>query len=69
MLVVEEKIQNEDEVLAKSFNLDDFIYPHGITPPLHWVRKRRFRKRVNRRVSHAMSLYIFLLLIYLSLDH
>ena len=51
MLVVEEKIPNE-EALAnqKSFNIDEFIWPHGITPPLKHVRKRRFRKRVNRRV-------------------
>ncbi|KIJ54805.1 hypothetical protein M422DRAFT_153140 [Sphaerobolus stellatus SS14] len=55
MLVVEDKIQNEDEVLKRSFNLDDFIYPHGITPPLHWVRKRRFRKRVNRRTIETVE--------------
>ena len=23
-------------------------YAHGLTPPMRWVRKRRFRKRVNR---------------------
>ena len=52
MLVVEEKLRSEEEISAtKSFNIDEFIWPHGITPPLHWVRKRRFRKRVNRRVS------------------
>ncbi|KAE8250687.1 hypothetical protein A4X13_0g4479 [Tilletia indica] len=31
------------------FDIDDFIYPHGITPPMHWARKRRFRKRANKR--------------------
>ena len=52
MLVVDRKIENE-EILAKdrNFNFEEFIWPHGITPPLHHVRKRRFRKRVNKRVS------------------
>jgi transcription initiation factor TFIID subunit 7 len=55
MLVVEDKLRSEEEILAtKSFNIDEFIWPHGVSPPLHWVRKRRFRKRVNRRVSTRM---------------
>lgn len=54
MLVVEDPIQSEDALLDrhKSFNIDEFIWPHGITPPLHHVRKRRFRKRISRRVSY-----------------
>lgn len=52
MLVVENKISSEDAAAnQKGFNVDEFIWPHGITPPLHHVRKRRFRKRVNKRVS------------------
>ena len=52
MLVVDNKISSEDQVKKdKSFNIDEFIWPHGVTPPLRHVRKRRFRKRVNRRVS------------------
>lgn len=27
----------------------DFRYAHGLTPPMHYVRKRRFRKRVSHR--------------------
>lgn len=51
MLVVDSRIDSEDTVgQQKTFNIDEFIWPHGITPPLHHVRKRRFRKRVNRRV-------------------
>lgn len=51
MLLVEDKIPGEDALSNRgSFNIDEFIYPHGITPPLKHVRKRRFRKRVNRRV-------------------
>ena len=56
MLVVDNKISSEDQVKKdKSFNIDEFIWPHGITPPLRHVRKRRFRKRVNRRVSIYIS--------------
>ncbi|KAF8509428.1 TAFII55 protein conserved region-domain-containing protein [Hysterangium stoloniferum] len=56
MLVVEDKIKTEEDVLAhKSFNIDEFIWPHGLTPPLHWVRKRRFRKRVNRRTIETIE--------------
>ncbi|KAJ3385125.1 hypothetical protein HDU84_002445 [Entophlyctis sp. JEL0112] len=28
---------------------EDFVYPHGISAPLHFVRKRRFRKRISKR--------------------
>lgn len=51
MLVIEDKVPNEEAASQrKSFNVDEFIWPHGITPPLHHVRKRRFRKRINRSV-------------------
>jgi transcription initiation factor TFIID subunit 7 len=50
MLLVEEEVQEEGEVTRDRFNIEDFIYPHGVTPPLKHVRKRRFRKRINKRV-------------------
>lgn len=62
MLLVERPVANESEAVeaassatrdagqAKAgFNADDYIYPHGITPPMHWARKRRFRKRIHNR--------------------
>jgi transcription initiation factor TFIID subunit 7 len=59
MLVVGNKIQNEDAMSRnKNFNIDEFIWPHGITPPLHHVRKRRFRKRVNKRVKILTLIYL-----------
>lgn len=52
MLVVGNRIQEEEQVTHNRIvNVDEFIWPHGITPPLHHARKRRFRKRVNRRVG------------------
>ncbi|RXW17336.1 hypothetical protein EST38_g8520 [Candolleomyces aberdarensis] len=56
MLVVEDKISEESNLTGnKHFNIDEFIWPHGITPPLHHVRKRRFRKRVNRRTIESVE--------------
>ncbi|KAF5357901.1 hypothetical protein D9756_001417 [Leucocoprinus leucothites] len=56
MLVVEGKIESDEKVgTQKNFNIDEFIWPHGITPPLHHVRKRRFRKRVNRRTIESVE--------------
>ncbi|KAH7889394.1 TAFII55 protein conserved region-domain-containing protein [Phlebopus sp. FC_14] len=56
MLVVENRLQNEDAVTAnRNVNVDEFIWPHGITPPLHHVRKRRFRKRVNKRTIESVE--------------
>lgn len=63
MLVVEDRIDNEEALHSqKTFNIDEFIWPHGITPPLHWVRKRRFRKRANKRVRVLISFLGALLL-------
>lgn len=56
MLLVEEQIRDEPDVTRdKVFNIEDFVYPHGITPPLKHVRKRRFRRRINRRVRFFPS--------------
>ncbi|KII88371.1 hypothetical protein PLICRDRAFT_41538 [Plicaturopsis crispa FD-325 SS-3] len=56
MLVVENRIENDESITSrKNFNIDEFIWPHGITPPLHHVRKRRFRKRVNRRTIESVE--------------
>lgn len=35
----------------QTLNIENFVYDHGLTPPLQHVRKRRFRRRANRRVS------------------
>ncbi|SCV69140.1 BQ2448_2160 [Microbotryum intermedium] len=56
MLLVEEgEIQDEAEVTKDAFNIEDFSYPHGITPPLKHVRKRRFRKRINKRTIEIVE--------------
>ncbi|KAJ7724459.1 TAFII55 protein conserved region-domain-containing protein [Mycena maculata] len=55
MLVVENRIDHDEPLGHKNFNIEEFIWPHGITPPLHHVRKRRFRKRVNRRTIESVE--------------
>ncbi|KAJ7097740.1 TAFII55 protein conserved region-domain-containing protein [Mycena belliarum] len=55
MLVVEKRIEQDELLGHKNFNIEEFIWPHGITPPLHHVRKRRFRKRVNRRTIESVE--------------
>ncbi|KAM6500392.1 TAFII55 protein conserved region domain containing protein [Amanita muscaria] len=55
MLVVEDKLEKEEPVASRNFNIDEFIWPHGMTPPLHHVRKRRFRKRVNKRTIESVE--------------
>ncbi|PKI85119.1 hypothetical protein MVES1_001048 [Malassezia vespertilionis] len=63
MLLVQRPLSSEAEATGSQtnratgsakFNLDDYIYPHGITPPLNWARKRRFRKRIhNQSIEHV----------------
>ncbi|EOA86475.1 hypothetical protein ACJQWK_05835 [Exserohilum turcicum] len=49
MLLVLDEVKNEEE--AKKYPLPSYIspdthrYPHGLTPPMKWARKRRFRPR------------------------
>jgi transcription initiation factor TFIID subunit 7 len=49
MLLVLGRVANEEE--AKRYPLPQEVhphkhqYPHGLTPPMHWVRRRRFRPR------------------------
>lgn len=52
MLWVFSSIQKEDDAktipLPKIINEETYQYPHGLTPPMHFARKRRFRKRISR---------------------
>jgi transcription initiation factor TFIID subunit 7 len=52
MLWVFAPIKKEDDAktiaLPKIIDQETFQYPHGLTPPMHFARKRRFRKRISR---------------------
>jgi transcription initiation factor TFIID subunit 7 len=45
------------EEVAKAYEnpLGLYQFPHGLTPPMHYVRKRRFRKRVNYRTIERVE--------------
>ena len=49
MLLVLGRVQNEEEAkkfpLPREVNRAKHQYAHGLTPPMHYVRKRRFRPR------------------------
>ncbi|KAK6335982.1 hypothetical protein TWF730_003355 [Orbilia blumenaviensis] len=52
MLLVGERLIFEDQRMSTSVPSSELNYPHGITPPMHWARRRRFRKRaVNRNMD------------------
>ncbi|KAL4771587.1 TAFII55 protein conserved region-domain-containing protein [Aspergillus nidulans var. acristatus] len=62
MLLILGQINNETEALnyplpAEVQRLDDktLQYPHGLTPPLRWVRKRRFRDRISTRTIEQVE--------------
>lgn len=55
MLLVGDRISHEDTVLALPSNPKDFIYPHGLTPPLRNVRTRRFRKRTSAKTIESVE--------------
>jgi transcription initiation factor TFIID subunit 7 len=45
MMVVEYPVPSEDSVIAGHNDPEAFVWQHGLTPPLHYVRQRRWRKR------------------------
>lgn len=62
MLLVLGVVANDKEALEyplpKDISMPDdktLQYPHGLTPPLRWVRKRRFRERVSTRTIEQVE--------------
>ncbi|KAF2705238.1 hypothetical protein K504DRAFT_506184 [Pleomassaria siparia CBS 279.74] len=51
MLLVLGRVKDEEEAkrfpLPREINNAAHQYPHGLTPPMHWARKRRFRPRIS----------------------
>ena len=51
MLLVLGRCSGDDEAkkfpLPREVDKETLQYAHGLTPPMKWVRKRRFRKRLN----------------------
>lgn len=62
MLLVLGTVANDKEALSYPLPSDVHVpddktlqYPHGLTPPLRWVRKRRFRERVSTRTIEQVE--------------
>lgn len=62
MLLVLGQVANDREALdyplpSEVEQLDDktLQYPHGLTPPLRWARKRRFRNRISTRTIEQVE--------------
>lgn len=55
MLVVGDRISHEETVLALPSQPKDYVYPHGLTPPLRHVRQRRFRKRASAKTIEGVE--------------
>lgn len=55
MLLVGDRIASEEEVWGLPAAPQNITYPHGITPPMLNVRKRRFRKRISNRTIEAVE--------------
>lgn len=59
MLLVFAPIKTDEEAatidLPKIVDPQTFQYPHGLTPPMHFARKRRFRKRISRTAIEAVE--------------
>lgn len=59
MLLVFARITKEADAstieLPKMVDPQTFQYPHGLTPPMHYARKRRFRNRISRTAIEAVE--------------
>ncbi|KAK4634550.1 Transcription initiation factor TFIID subunit 7 [Fulvia fulva] len=59
MLLVLGKCNSEEEAktlpLPREVNKETSQYAHGLTPPMRWARKRRFRSRMNQSEANAID--------------
>jgi transcription initiation factor TFIID subunit 7 len=59
MLIVTKQVSSPAEAKEapppEGVDTKNWQWPHGLTPPLHQVRKRRFRKRISNRTIEAVE--------------
>ncbi|KAL8709239.1 MAG: hypothetical protein Q9220_005982 [cf. Caloplaca sp. 1 TL-2023] len=59
MLLVLGRIENEADAveypLPRDIDPQTWQYAHGLTPPMRYARKRRFRKRISNRTIEAVE--------------
>ncbi|KAJ3385880.1 hypothetical protein HDU92_002818 [Lobulomyces angularis] len=47
MLLVDDPVQSTSKKKKKTGE-SEFVFPHGLTPPMKYCKKRRFRKRISK---------------------
>ncbi|ORX50441.1 hypothetical protein DM01DRAFT_1384715 [Hesseltinella vesiculosa] len=55
MLVVDGASMEPLAPQTQGRNHEPFMYPHGLTPPMKWARKRRFRKKLSKRAIEEVE--------------
>ncbi|MCJ1311356.1 hypothetical protein MMC25_005027 [Agyrium rufum] len=60
MLIVLGRIDREQQAMEfplpdKELDSTTWQYAHGLTPPMRWVRRRRFRKRISNKTIEAVE--------------
>lgn len=60
MLLVLGRVEREEDALnfplpARDLDEKTWQYAHGLTPPMRWVRRNRFRKRISNRTIEAVE--------------
>jgi transcription initiation factor TFIID subunit 7 len=60
MMLVHGPVKNEKEAMdyplpGPELDKETWAYAHGLTPPMRWVRKRRFRKRMSTKAIEAVE--------------
>lgn len=60
MLLVLGRIEKEEEAMlyplpTREVDESTWQYAHGLTPPMRWARKRRFRKRISNRAIEIVE--------------
>ncbi|KAA8911087.1 TAFII55 protein conserved region-domain-containing protein [Sphaerosporella brunnea] len=55
MLLIHQRIPHEEAIWDVQFSFSEQQFPHGLTPPMQWARKRRFRKRISNRTIEAVE--------------
>ena len=53
LLVDDGTAAEESQGNSRLHGTDPFMYQHGLTPPLKHVRRRRFRKKLSKRVTYT----------------
>ncbi|KAI9493420.1 TAFII55 protein conserved region-domain-containing protein [Zychaea mexicana] len=55
MLLVDDGTTPSEEANSRVSSSDPYMFQHGLTPPLKYVRRRRFRKKLSKRAIEEVE--------------